>query len=374
MRFCEVSIELTSPVVVTRRRTERGYLSPLPYIPATMVRGAMLSSLHYMGLLDEEWLKRESRSPTFYASPAYPLDRLDRSYPSHIFAYKCKIPHGEQFERSNYAGEVLERLEANKEPVFRYTCSEGHAGSLREPHPDPVIPTAGSFREVELEYEHVICVGMSSSRAASKRQLLYDYEAIAAGQRFWFRIAGPDEVVDAMKVGMDVRVGRGISRGYGAARLIEIREAKIGEIGEEIREIYSGKTHMALYSLSHILSTNPSPDSILEIDLEGLAGVCGFQAAGKLRVKRIYGRRCSLQLGWDLMRGRRPTVSPAWMPGSIAIAEVKGLDGEWWKALAALAWTGTLDLLLDQDGGIWPIVGINFLEPLALSPMLGECT
>ena len=372
MRFCEVLIELVSPAVLASRRTERGYLSPLSYIPATTLRGAILSSLYYSGILDEDYLRSESDFPSVFTSPAYPLTNNGKSYPCHPFAYRCKLPHNGKYESKIYAHEVIDALELNVTPRFRHTCGLGHIACLEEVHPSPVIPKGETFEKVSLTYEHVICVGMSSARAASRRQLLYEYEALAAGQRFWFRLAAPDEIVKGLEKDVELCIGRGISRGFGRARILEVRSASLGELGERVRQIYSDKRFIALYSISHLIPTHERQNCLIEVGLGDVGNRCGVNASGKILVKKIYGRCGSLQLGWDMLRGRRPVISPAWKPGSIAIAEFKDLEGAWGEAVAALAYIGTPEILLDKAGRPWPIVGVNVMEPLRLSPMLGE--
>ena len=372
MRFCEVLIELLSPAILTSKRTERGYLSPLSYIPATTLRGAILSSLYYSDILDEDYLRSESNSPSVFTSPAYPLADSGKSYPCHPFAYRCKLPHNGKYESKIYAHEIIDALELNTAPRFRHTCSLGHIACLEEAHPSPVVPRGETFEKVSLTYEHVICVGMSSARAASRKQLLYEYEAIAAGQRFWFRLTAPDKIVNGLERDVELHIGRGVSRGFGRARILEVKDAPLGEVGERIQQTYSDKRLIALYSISHLIPTQERRDCIIEIDLGDISSRCEVNASGKILVKKIYGRCGSLQLGWDMLRGKRPAISPAWKPGSIAIAELKDLRGAWGKAIAALAYMGALEILLDESGRSWPIVGINVVEPLRLSPMLGE--
>lgn len=371
MRFYEVFIELLSPALITSKRTERGFLSPLNHIPSTTIRGALLSSLHYSKLLDADRLESESRSPSVFTSPAYPSIDGEKSYPCHPFAYECKIPHDGDRERVIYAYEVLEELESGGEPDLRISCSRGHVASAEDVHPHPVVPAGGTFEKPKLACEHVVCVGMSGDRGASRRQLLYEYEAISAGQSFWFRLAAPDDILENLEKNAELYIGRGISRGFGRARILRIEDGPVEELGEKIRQAYSVKQLIALYSLSHIIPAQGCADYINVIDLEEVGVGYGIKASGKVLLRKIYGRRGKLQLGWDMKIGRRPAIKPAWRPGSIAVAELKDLGGEWWKALAALSYKGSSENVADDAGRIWPVVGVNFMEPLRFSPMLG---
>ena len=73
MRIVEIYLSLKSPAIITERRTEHGFKSIDDYIPSSTVRGAILASLYYHGLVDKATLERERENPLLICTPAYPL-------------------------------------------------------------------------------------------------------------------------------------------------------------------------------------------------------------------------------------------------------------------------------------------------------------
>ena len=377
MRLFEVKLKLESPMILTSRRTERGFLSPLNVIPGMTIRGAMISMFHHLGLLDENQLKNEAESPTLIASPGYPVINGRRSYPCHVFAYKCKIPHEEGpktgVERKIYIAEVFEELKSGSEPKFKMTCSQGHA-ALETIHPKPVIPEGDAFIEVGLTHEHIVCVGMSRHRATAQRQLLYEYEAIAAGQEFWFRIGLPEELADELRHATMLYIGRGISRGFGRARIAETLETDLDDLSETIHQACENNSCIILYALSNLASIRNSRYSPYprEIDLGNIAAKFELNASGKLLIQKAYGKHMATPLGWDMIRNvRRPTLEYALSPGSILVSKLVG-GKNWEIGLAALSYIGSIEMLQLHSGDVMPITGVNILEPIMMNPMKGE--
>lgn len=377
MRFLEIRFRLESPAIIASRRTGRGYLFPLSIIPGTMVRGAIISMLYHSGFMDEKELKVESEESSIIASPAYPCVDNKKAYPCHIFAYKCKVLHGGKsggsFEKKIYVAEVVKDLKTGLEPKPKSACSWGHV-ALELIHPKPVLPEGDDFNEATLIHEHVICVGMNRQRATVQRQLLYEYEAIAAGQEFWFRLGLPERFADALKSGVRFYIGRGISRGFGQARLIEIKENFMNDLSEIIRQTCGSERTIILYSLSSVISINGCNYSSYprEIDLMKIANRAGLNASGKLVIQGAYGRTSPLYLGWDMMRNaKRPILDHSLAPGSILVSKI--VDGNGWEeGLAALSYIGSTELLQSRLGDTLPVVGVNVLEPLEINPMRGE--
>ena len=362
MKFYEITFRLLSPAIISARRTGRGYLLPLSYIPASTLRGAILTHLYWRGVLDEEGLEGEASNPRVIASPAYPMRMDKRSYPCHPFAYKCKVDG----ETCNYASEALKKLERGENPTLRSTCSRGHL-ALKQLHPSPVVPRDGGLEGVELPNHWSVSVGMSRDRASSRRGLLFEYEALGVGLEFWATLALPEELAEGVWRGMRFRVGRGISRGFGLAEVTGKREVKLaGEAGRVVNAMRGGR--LILYALSPTSriegeGSTPLPDVI---ELSEIAERCELEAEGRLIFKRGFGRAGLYHMGWDIKRGvMRPRIRAA-HPGSIYMVEVEGGGGEFEEALAALRFLGTLE---EADGH--PITGLNLLTPLRGHPMEG---
>lgn len=366
MKFLEIEFQFKSPAIVTSRRTATGFLTVLRYIPASTLRGATISGLYRDGTVDNDFLERESKAPQIISSPAYPVVESKRSYPSHPFTYECKIPHEGFRELFNYANEVLPYLERGLQPPYKTMCPQGHI-ALKPLHPDPVVPDGHRLKKVSVYSYRTVCVGISKHRAASEKGMLFEYEAIAAGQKFWSKLAVPDAL--CIKENMEFMVGRGISRGFGRAVITSVKEVSLDERESLVKNAIKGDT-IILYAISQTVSTDfdgngcaPYPESI---DLQKVAGVCGFTADGKLSFYSAYGRAGQLSAGWDMLKNvERPTFYPVGNSGTVLVAKLE----KWVNAtrtIAALEFLGTIEI----TQGI-PIVGVNMLVPLRGHPMEG---
>lgn len=369
MKFYELRFKLISPACVTFKRTERGFLSTLNYIPASTLRGALISGLYWRNALDEESLRREAIEPRIISSPAYPCRGGEKAYPCHPFAYECKIPHGsapEDREIVNYMSEELPRLISTTRAEYRTSCSRGHI-AIAPLHPNPVIPSGNRLKKVSLPSYRTVSVGMSKRKGSSERGMLFEYECISAGQEFWSTLAVP-EWLD-IEEGMEFAVGRGVSRGLGRAKLMTLRELSLDESAELVKEaVENGR--VVLYSLSRTLSIVDGNYRAYPpvIDLERVAERAGINAGGRLRVYAAYGRTGIMFAGWDMVRNEeRPTFSSAGNSGSILVARLEGEGGEALKAVAALGFLGTVEMAANTA-----ITGVNMLVPIKNHPMVGE--
>lgn len=367
MKFYEIYFKLMSPANITFKRTEKGFLSTLKYIPASMLRGALVSSLYWEGALSEELLKNEAIKPQIIASPAYPYKDDEKAYPCHPFAYECKIPHGdypEDKEIVNYVTEALSELIATGNAKYRISCSKGHI-AIVPLHPNPVIPKGDRLRKVSLSSYRTVSVGISKRKGSSERGMLFEYESISAGQEFWSTLVAPEGL--NIKEGMEFAIGRGISRGFGRAKLTRLKEVSLDESVKQVSEAIENGV-VILYSLSQTISVKDSNYSTYPqtIDLEGVAKRVGIDAKGELRIDAAYGRTGTMFAGWDMMRNReRPKFSSVGNSGSILVARVEG-DGDITRAIAALRFLGTVEMVEEM-----PITGVNMLVPIKGHPMGG---
>lgn len=365
MRFFKLAFRLSSPAIVTERRTATGFKSPLRYVPGTMLRGALLSALFRQGLLSKGYVKREAEKPALTASPAYPLLGGKASFPCHPFAYVCKVSHGNKYEAVNYASEVLPELEQGVPLSLKVLCTLGHA-ALESPHPRPVVPTGKGIKEVEPRYHTSVCVGVSKHRGVAERGMLFDYEALAAGQKFWALVALPDELVGNFDKNFEFSVGRGVSRGFGRAEVIGLEEMSLREETKRVKaSIKNGR--VVLFALSPLLS---SEDRICasfpkSIDLSKVAKRCGFEGRGSLKVMAVFGKVKPYIAGWDMVRNEERPTLPSVSQGSVAVAKVsQDFNAE---ALAALGLAGTVESALG-----FALSCVNILTPLRGHPMEGR--
>lgn len=359
MQFFKLVLKLLSPAIIVERKTRTGFLKCLDYIPAPMLRGAILSAFYRNGKVSYEFLKG-SEALSVIASPAYPVGDIGESYPCHPFAYRCKICG----EVKNYVADVLSKLERGEKPNYRQLCDKGHA-ALESLHPKPYIPSGNSLKNVGILTHGAICVGISKYKASAERGMLFEYEAIATGHRFWTTIMLPDKLANLLEPGLELYVGRGISRGFGKAQITSVKEVELKDVIERTLS-HTVNNRIVLYALSPLLSCrereySPYPR---ELDLSDVATKAGLNAHGKLVIEAVYGKTSSYAAGWDMIRNKeRPTFNSATNPGAIAIAKFKGES----EALAILSFTGTIEQYSDST-----ITGVNMLTPMKGHPMAGE--
>lgn len=357
MKFLEIMIEILSPAIITERRSLRGYLKPLDFIPASMLRGAILSRLYGIGAVNEDFLKNEKDKPSIISSYAHPLIDGKKTYPGHPFMYKCKICD-EKIE--NRLSEVLEELEKNgelKEPM-RVICEKGHA-ALESLYSKPCTDDEDS----KALASRFICTSVNKRLGSSEAGMIYYYEAIAPGAKFWATIALPDEVEEHVD-GLEIYIGRGISRGFGRSKIVKVKEIDLKDFAMRIEEVSVREKHVVLYAQSPLVNCcddfyTPYPP---EIDLSRISARFGIDEKGKLTIKAVYGRAGFRIGGWDMRENvEKPFIKFATKPGAIAVAEFVGSP----LALAALSLLGTTEYLKNS-----PITGVNMLHPIRAHPIL----
>jgi hypothetical protein len=382
MKFYEAKIKTLSPTIIPERRFERGYKGQLSYIPSTTLRGAILSSLYTKGYLSLDEIKAIGESYELLVSNAYLIDNEFKSYPSHPFMYKCKIPHGTDdkgnkiFESKIFISEdeVANSLKSGIDPIFKFECSKGHV-AIEHPHPKPVRKANRSeeeFREVSIKVQSMISVGISKHRASSQAGMLYEYDAMIEGQEFWCYIGVlRDEICKYIKSGLEIKIGRGISRGFGRSVMEKIEEISLDKIIEELKSsniAVEGK-NIIFYSLSPLLKIDDYenyksyPDIL---DLKFLMNICGLnEEAGILEIKRVYGKERNLHCGWDICENtKRPIFYDIASEGSIAIGSISGKNIP--LSLALLSLIGYPIKTFNK----YVVTGINMLTPIQINSFL----
>lgn len=289
VRLYEARLVLRSPAIVTARRTERGYVKPLSYIPGSALRGAILTALFRAGRLGEAELEKESREPTLLASSCLPLVGDKKTLPATPFMGLCKLCDS----RVDVTREAADALASGREPAFTPLCPRD--GCPLEPlHGRFVYNDGGTLRVFRPSTFRVTSVGISKERGAAVKGLLFDYEAIAEGAAFWCWVAVHESLT--LPGELEVAVGRGRSRGFGWADL-KLKPVEAGSA-------YGEGVFVALSPLAPVEQLSWQGQSV--------------------RIRRIIGREGSLQLGWDYRsRGFRPIVNLA-RPGSLVVAGVAG--------------------------------------------------
>ncbi|MEM0049617.1 MAG: hypothetical protein QW424_07045 [Candidatus Bathyarchaeia archaeon] len=351
----EIVLEILSPTIITERRSLRGFLKTLDYIPASTLRGAILSELYRNGIVGDDFLKSEREKPSVIASYAYPVTSGgEKCYPSHPFMYKCKVCG--QYE--NYLGKIIEELERDEKlkELTDITCRNGHM-ALENLYSKHYPSEAG-----KVPASRFICTGVNKRRGSSETGMLYEYEAITPGRKFWTTLAIPDKIEKYID-GLEIRIGRGISRGFGISKIIKSRVISLREVAMRIEEALTHGRYLVLFSSSPLVSCHekfytPYPS---EIDLSNIAAISALGEKGKLMIKTVYGKADFHIGGWDMHRNaEKVSVKFATRPGAIVVAEYDGTP----SALAALSLLGTVERLGDTL-----ITGVNMLHPARSHPI-----
>lgn len=364
MKFLEVEVEILSPTIITERRSVRGFLKALDYIPASTLRGAVISELYRRGIVDEGFLRSERVKPSIIVSYAYPITSDGRrTYPAHPFMYKCKLCNNKEGKIENVLSNVINDLESNgklTEPIYT-TCKQGHVAleSLySEPYPE---------EKNKVSTARFLCTGVSKERGTSETGMLYEYEAITPGRKFWATMAVPEELEKYID-GLEVRIGRGISRGFGMSKIVKSSVVSLRGMASKIENIVSSRGYLVLYASSPLVSCyetsyEPYPSSI---DLSRVTAMLAIGDGGKLEVKAVYGRSDFRIGGWDMYENvEKTSIKFATRPGAIVVAKYSGSP----LALAALSLVGTVERLGDTV-----ITGVNILHPVRMHPIfeMGE--
>ncbi|MEM2256986.1 MAG: hypothetical protein QXJ47_06235 [Candidatus Caldarchaeum sp.] len=360
VKIWEIRLRLESPLILTRRRTETGFLNPLRYIPSTTLRGALVTALYREGILDAGQLGRERRSPEVVASPAYPISHGYKTFPAHPFIGVCK-QCGENVGVPRLMD--LERYLVDGDGFGWRGCSHRAWKFL---HPGEFLPIVnGEFRvddgrgrkevgddsgtgdgKVPVEISSV-SVGISKSRASGVRGLLYHYEALSPGLEYWATVAVP-ESFNFPRNGFVLYVGRGVSRGFGRVKMSVVGERRVGKISP-CRVLYAFSPTINLSYNGEVFTFPRS------VDLSWAGARLGLKSNSVVKVGRVFGRMMWISLGWDLGAGApRPWVVGRAAGSLIVLEEACGDD-----ALGALSYLGTVENL---NGN--PLPGFNMMMPL----------
>ncbi|MEM2178322.1 MAG: hypothetical protein QW272_05835 [Candidatus Methanomethylicaceae archaeon] len=371
MRFYKIKIKNLEPIVLTERRTERGYKNPLRYIQSSTLRGALITSLYLNGYIKKEYLKELMNKPSIVSSNAYPIKDGSESYPAHPFMYECKIEHEDikGKERKNYINEIIKQLEKGENIEYKIECSKGHM-ALDYIHPKPIILKNNPnimFETVSLDTELKISIGVSKHRATTQKGMLYEYDMLIENQEFWAFLGISEELSKYINKDIEIKIGRGISRGYGISKLIDIKEINIDDIKDKINNLI--KERMIFYALTCLLDSDTfvNYSSYPEkIDLNDVAKIYGFKLndCGALFIEKVYGKTRDFSSGWDMVKNvKRPFFKGIASEGSIVIAKLN-IKENTKDALAILSLIGYPIKIKD-----FMIFGNNIMVPIKMHPI-----
>ncbi|MCX8170016.1 MAG: hypothetical protein N3D72_02885, partial [Candidatus Methanomethyliaceae archaeon] len=207
LNFLKILFKMISPAIITSRVSRTGFLKPLEFIPASMLKGAIISQLYRNGAIDASSLTVASSS--IFASYAYPVVGNLELYPCHPLMYECKICK----EFIDYTNIVIDEMERSGVLELRnIVCNNGHR-TLENLY-------TKFYPKYDIISHKTICVGIDKERGSSEVGMLYEYEAIPSESKFWAILAISEEY-DLKD--FEFYIGRGISRGFGKARIVGIK-------------------------------------------------------------------------------------------------------------------------------------------------------
>jgi len=242
-------------------------------------------------------------------------------------------------------------------------------------HPKPVILLnyeGEMFKVASVRAQSTISTAISKRRASSQSGMLYEYDFMIEGQRFWSYIGISDELSKYVEKGLELKIGRGVSRGFGSSRIENVEEISLSERRERIESEVDlrGKT-VLFYAQSPLLGFDgfvnytPYPKNI---ELNSVLKVCGFNVynAGSITVSEVYAKTRALHGGWDMdMNVRRPVFTGVASEGAIAVGRVNVKQ----DTVTALALLSIVGYPIKVDGYVF--TGLNILTPLQIQPISG---
>lgn len=381
MKIFNINLNLLSPAIIVRRTGKTGYSTLTNYIPASVIRGAFLSKFYREGVNE---VVQESKDPKILFTYAYPA----QTYIAHAFTVENKITKNvytlidnpgdlvygiplivDKFmsKIESYKEKLSEKLGQIKDDVERGILIEKinslHMVLFKNIIGSPIrIKNDTAFR-FEAETYTTMSVGISKNRATSEEGMLFSYEALAAGLNYQCKIIDLEgkfeEYLDklnlSLKNGFEIRLGRGISRGFGRT-LVKMSESYDAEkmVDGRLSEVIE---HIELMNNKYVILKAESPISLPLASPSGLSITIAPEKLDlssywirkwsklnidiKLKLLKAYGQQMTIK-SFSVRTGLMKPQIKASKPGSIFIYESKNYAKE--DLAIALSWLEILGL------------------------------
>lgn len=220
MKLFNVLVSAESPLHITNMVSRNNYFSA-SFIPGPTLRGAFLTELMRK---DKEAFDMALKNMFF--SPAYPVCRNGhspkQSLPTHFAMLRCKVCSRLERIKEAYQVNVLEKLvNGNETPYVSCPDKLEHGVSNMEKAPDLYCPICRRPISISGHIERTASTAIDrETRTSSPTGMLFFYEYIAPRAELMTQIlVTADEVTKYVPSEMDIKVGRGASRGFGRVKL-----------------------------------------------------------------------------------------------------------------------------------------------------------
>ncbi len=382
MKIYEATLTFETLAIPYGERRKEGYiLRRRDIILGSTIRGALITAL--MSILGPDIAERELREPSILSTSFFPLiTGKIKTHPAEAFTFEHKIP---KVINGKEVREIVKMLDAS---VLKMAARDNNIEIIAEKCiPDdplftpavgkPVAKIDDRYVAAEVKATRTIAVGISKKTGRSEERMLFTYEAIAEGQSFWGRIVDLKDVIsEALPKDntLEIRIGRGASRGFGIAKL-NLKELPKNEVlrrKDEIkRKISDGYVVMKAFSPLAVIGKNVIVETFPEqftFDNYWTNYILSFEEAKEFLNERL--RECRIELceasgkkltfgylmeigGWSLKSNLPKPVIRTSGPGSVAVYKITaGLDA------------APDALLLAELFGIdeLSVVGFNYVE------------
>ena len=353
-------LRVASPAILTLKVGRAGFLysTLTDYIPGSMIKGAMLSAAVNEGQMSADEAYGLAIEPDFAVSAALrsvprgatPIAEL---LPTHSLCYisKLEAATAERGPRIYSLGidKIVAKIGGGPEDAIKNALESAiqklvsrlgwgaFPGELKEAAGKPAIRVDGEWRllprrmsapEGQLS-SHYIQVALDHARGGSAPGLLYAYEHVLPGVEYSCLVAASDasKMPEVLKTlgskGASLRIGRGLTRGFGRFKM-ELREVEpLTFNGEGLRD---GEV-VALEALSPLFVLDPFPRPPRRgdflVDPSWYRRMLSVDAGFRLEVLCVIGQPVSYR-GWSLKTGLPKLPVTALDIGGIVICRVRG--------------------------------------------------
>ena len=357
-----LEITLKEPLIIGSKYSKGWYAIKDPsIITGRLFWGALLSEAARVnsGIAVSQHYK-----PTIAVSSAFPLENNKRCLPLHPFSTICKeiglggeesciIEERNGVKRINSVkaddlcilsinpGKVFEEYsKLHGEPCLKTRDGVSLSRGLRRNAAGVLVKKEGGVYEKcsGISTISVEMVAISKKTRSGRHGLVYTYEAIRPGTKYYSLIVGEETIInqllDTLKTihggHILLRVGRATSRGYG---LVELRFNEAQKLLEEIDQAYENCSTM--YALSPFFYDDIG-SKILEYN--------------NITIKKTYSAGTMIVRGWSRLYNKPTRIVRALKPGSLIVIN-NGKPGKPY---------GELLMKLQEVSG----PGFNFIVPV----------